>query len=192
MSVWASQSVPKIDMDALQAFVQEWLAGNIKQPADGRDGENGADGKDGRDGRNVTADQVQEAVNLWLARNRESLRGPRGFAGDDGGDGQAPEYEWDGTSLRFRNPDGSWGEWVDLKGDPGRDGKDGQGGGSVGGIFEVRAGSGIAVDNTDPRRPIVTATGTAGAQWVTLDGVPHQLNFVSVGGDEFEMELLPL
>lgn len=30
--------------------------------------------------------------------------------------GPAPEHEWQETSLRFRNPDGSWGETVQLKG----------------------------------------------------------------------------
>lgn len=39
--------------------------------------------------------------------------------------GPAPAHEWDGTRLRFQNPDGSWGEWVDLRGKPGKPGKDG-------------------------------------------------------------------
>jgi len=26
-----------------------------------------------------------------------------------------PDHEWDGASIRFKNPDGSWGEWVNLK-----------------------------------------------------------------------------
>ena len=30
--------------------------------------------------------------------------------------GPAPEHEWQQTSLRFKNPDGSWGEAVQLKG----------------------------------------------------------------------------
>ncbi len=29
-----------------------------------------------------------------------------------------PAHQWDGTSLRFRNPDGSWGAWTDLRGPP--------------------------------------------------------------------------
>ena len=39
-----------------------------------------------------------------------------------------PEHQWNITSLRFKNPDGSWGEYVDLKGDKGEDGIDGQDG----------------------------------------------------------------
>ena len=33
--------------------------------------------------------------------------------------GQTPEYEWSGTSLRFRQPNGVWGSWIDLKGEKG-------------------------------------------------------------------------
>jgi len=25
-----------------------------------------------------------------------------------------PAHEWDGSKIRFQNPDGSWGDWVDL------------------------------------------------------------------------------
>lgn len=39
--------------------------------------------------------------------------------------GPAPAHEWDGTRLRFQNPDGTWGEWVDLRGNPGKPGKNG-------------------------------------------------------------------
>jgi hypothetical protein len=37
------------------------------------------------------------------------------------------EYEWNGTSLRFKNPDGTWGKWVDLKGSTGKSGRGGKG-----------------------------------------------------------------
>jgi hypothetical protein len=39
--------------------------------------------------------------------------------------GPAPAHRWVGTSLQFQNPDGTWGDLVDLKGDKGEDGKDG-------------------------------------------------------------------
>ena len=41
-----------------------------------------------------------------------------------------PEHEWQGTRLRFRNSDGTWGPWTDLRGQtgPGLTGKDGQSG----------------------------------------------------------------
>ncbi len=28
----------------------------------------------------------------------------------------APTFQWSGTQIRFQNPDGSWGSWVDLRG----------------------------------------------------------------------------
>ena len=54
--------------------------------------------------------------------------------------GPSPEHEWEGTSLKFKNPDGSWGTATDLKGQkgdtgatgpqgiPGKDGQDGKDG----------------------------------------------------------------
>lgn len=36
-----------------------------------------------------------------------------------------PAHEWNGTRLRFKNPDGSWGQWVNLRGPEGRQGERG-------------------------------------------------------------------
>lgn len=66
-------------------------------------------------------------------------------------------------------------------------------GSSSQGVLEVVAGDNVTVDNTDPQRPIVSAATVADStHWVTLDGTPHTLNFVSVGDGEVEMELTPL
>lgn len=45
--------------------------------------------------------------------------GPTGPQGPQGGVGDVPEHEWNGTQIRFRNPDGSWGPWVNLQGPEG-------------------------------------------------------------------------
>lgn len=45
--------------------------------------------------------------------------GTTGPAGADGADGLPPEHEWQGTALRFKEPDGSWGQAVDLRGPAG-------------------------------------------------------------------------
>ena len=45
--------------------------------------------------------------------------GDAGPAGADGAQGLPPEHEWQGTALRFKEPDGSWGQAVDLRGAPG-------------------------------------------------------------------------
>src|SRR5690554_2789022 len=39
--------------------------------------------------------------------------------GSKGDKGDPPNHQWDNTSLRFEKPDGSWGDYVDLKGDKG-------------------------------------------------------------------------
>nr|DAU64258.1 MAG TPA: short tail fiber protein [Caudoviricetes sp.] len=45
--------------------------------------------------------------------------GATGPAGADGAQGPPPEHEWQGTQLRFKEPDGSWGQAVDLRGPAG-------------------------------------------------------------------------
>ncbi len=42
-----------------------------------------------------------------------------GEKGDKGDTGPMPKHDWSGTALRFENPDGTWGNRVDLKGEPG-------------------------------------------------------------------------
>lgn len=41
---------------------------------------------------------------------------------ENGPKGDAPAHEWNGTRIRFENPDGSWGPWIDLQGLQGNDG----------------------------------------------------------------------
>lgn len=53
-------------------------------------------------------------------------QGPAGPAGPQGMAGSSPSHEWDGTSLRFENPDGSFGSYVDLQGPAGATGAAGQ------------------------------------------------------------------
>ena len=68
-------------------------------------------------------------------------RGPQGEPGKDGERGPAgesPDHEWKGTKLRFRRPNGQWGQLVDLKGEKG----------GSGGTVVVGGGSG---DVLDPR-----------------------------------------
>jgi len=52
-------------------------------------------------------------------------QGMQGIPGMNGQDGLPPEYEWNNASLRFKNPDNSWGEFVNLKGEKGEKGQDG-------------------------------------------------------------------
>lgn len=39
--------------------------------------------------------------------------------GEPGVSPPGPEHQWDGTKLRVQNPDGTWGQWCNLKGEKG-------------------------------------------------------------------------
>lgn len=86
-----------------------------------------------------------------------------------GADGRPPAHEWDGTRLRFENPDGTWGEWVDLRGRKGEKGDKGEkgervvviGGGRTGGSLESLPPSNESVE------PFSVAVLQSG-QWVSL------------------------
>lgn len=58
------------------------------------------------------------AVSIIL---QEGPQGPKGETGP------APAHEWQGTSLRFANPDGTWGDLVNLQGPQGEAGTGGGG-----------------------------------------------------------------
>jgi len=78
----------------------------------GEQGEPGRDGVNGKDGLNGT-------------NGKDGARGPAGRDGVDGQDGATgpmPDHEWRGTALRFEEPDGTWGPFVNLKGEKGDQG----------------------------------------------------------------------
>lgn len=50
---------------------------------------------------------------------RTPPRAEAGTKGDKGDTGPAPSHEWEESKLRFSNPDGTWGEFVDLLGKTG-------------------------------------------------------------------------
>lgn len=54
--------------------------------------------------------------------NLTGPQGPQGPQGVQGETGDAPAHEWQGSELRFRNPDDSWGNLVDLIGPQGPEG----------------------------------------------------------------------
>jgi len=72
-------------------------------------------------------------ANVTLKQILEKLKkipdiGPQGEIGPKG---DKPDHVWSGTSLRFELPDGTWGSYVNLKGEKGVDGIDGEDGTSV-------------------------------------------------------------
>ena len=47
----------------------------------------------------------------------EPIQGPMGPTGPQGPQGEVgnmPDHEWNGTQIRFRNPDGSWSEALNM------------------------------------------------------------------------------
>ncbi len=54
--------------------------------------------------------RLRSAQEVQVSQALDALRQPQ-----DGTPGLPPEHQWDGTRLRFRHPDGTWGAWVDLK-----------------------------------------------------------------------------
>lgn len=125
------------------------------RPRDGKDGLPGLDGKDGLRGergpqgeKGDTGEQGPEGEMGPQGEPGEQGpkgdRGPKGEKGDkgdrgsDGSDGEdgsrgpmgpMPDHQWRDTSLRFQEPDGDWGRYVNLKGEKGDQGFPGGSGG---------------------------------------------------------------
>lgn len=92
---------------------------NLSKQA-GPAGKDGRDGVDGKDGVGIRGERGETGP--------RGPAGPRGEPGRDGLDGKdgergpAPDHQWKATKLRFQKPDGTWGKYVDLKGERGTSG----------------------------------------------------------------------
>ena len=156
----------KVEAVADETRKQEGPAG--RDGVDGKDGRDGTDGKDGRDG--VDGKDGRDGTDGKDGRDgidgkdgRDGIDGKDGRDGIDGKDGQAPDHQWDGTKLRFKNPNGKWGKFTNLKGDKGSDG------GTV--VVRTGGGSGGSLGNLLPGTGNVEPAGVAvlqGGQWVNL------------------------
>lgn len=133
----------------------------------------------------TTALEIAEENTAALRKIRISLKKLKREPGPRGRRGPAPDHEWEGTSLRFKNPDDTWGEWVDLQGMPGVGGG-GFGGGPAGiGIFGITANgtSGPASISPGGILNIPQYTGGAGTTLSDIDptsGVVDDTNLVFV------------
>lgn len=58
-------------------------------------------------------------------RGPQGIQGETGQIGPQGNTGLSPAHEWNGKSIRFKNPDGSWGEFSDISGEQGVQGPQG-------------------------------------------------------------------
>lgn len=106
-------------------------------PAGGPRGLQGETGPQGERGfRGFTGEQGQKGET-----------GPRGAQGPQGPVGPMPDHRWEGTSLQFEQPDGTWGRKVDLQGPKGDAGR--------------AAGGGAARITRDRIAPIIVSTTSA-------------------------------
>lgn len=81
----------------------------------GLQGETGINGLDGAQG-------PQGETGLTGPEGPQGIQGPPGIQGPRG---TAPDHEWNGSKLRWKNPDGTWAAWADLKGPQGVTGPEG-------------------------------------------------------------------
>lgn len=94
-------------------------------------------------GADASPSQIAASVAQYLQANPPP-KGDKGDKGDDGLDGEKgdiPDHQWRGTSVRFEKPDGTWGQWVDLRGNRGANGEIVQqviGGGGGGGTLSIQ------------------------------------------------------
>ena len=93
----------------------------LPEPIHGRDGREGPRGPSGPQG--VPGIQGPEGPQgLQGPRGPKGERGPRG---EKGLKGDIPDHKWSGTKLAFEQPDGTWGQEVDLRGQEGASGSTG-------------------------------------------------------------------
>lgn len=111
--------------------------------------------------------------------------GPQGTSGATGAVGPAPEHEWTGSNLRFREPSGTWGASTDLsgpQGNPGPQGNEGPQGpiGVTGATGPVGPQGPIGPEgNTGPGGP-TGPQGPTGAAGPTGDVPDHQWSGTSI------------
>ncbi len=112
-------------IDGKSAY-QIWLdAGNTGTPSQfiaflkGDKGDPGATGSEGK-----------SAYQVWLSAGNTGSQTDfiNSLKGTKGDNGSIPGHEWSNTSLRFENPDRTWGALVNLKGDKGDKGETGTNG----------------------------------------------------------------
>lgn len=136
-------------------------------------------------------DEVEE-ISDALAELRERVeewKTKQGRPGRPGRPGKIPDHEWEGTRIRFENPDGEWGEWVDLMGPPGPGGGFFGFGGGPAGLFLGRittlGSSGPATLSPDGTLNIPQYSGSGGGHVIEDEGTPltqrAKLNFVGAG-----------
>ncbi len=134
----------KKGLSQISRAVKEFLDKPL--PKDGKPGPSGSRGRDGSNGKDGSPGPRGPAGEPGPAGIGEmGPPGKDGKPGPAGPSGPAPAHHWNGTLLRFQNPDGSWSDYHNLQGPPGPAGMafPGEMGGT--GALERVRGSGIDV-----------------------------------------------
>lgn len=94
---------------------------------EGPKGEKGDQGDPGEEGpQGPKGDQGPRGL-----KGEKGDKGDRGPEGEKGDTGPMPDHQWRDTSLRLQDPDGTWGRYVNLKGEKGDPGIPGSSGGGL-------------------------------------------------------------
>lgn len=67
----------------------------------------------------ILEDSTLQIKTQITATGPQGPQGEQGPPGPQGPQGDPPAHQWDGTSVRFQLPDGSWGDYIDLRGEQG-------------------------------------------------------------------------
>ena len=70
------------------------------------------DGKNGKDGASADEKKIIEKIIKSIPIPKDGKDGKNGL---DGKNGRSPKHEYKYGQLRFENPDGTWGEWINLR-----------------------------------------------------------------------------
>lgn len=117
------------ELQALEAELAEVAEGVVgPQGPEGPQGPQGEAGLSAYDiwlAEGYTGTEADFLASLQGPKGDQGIQGPKGdtgATGPQGPAGPAPQHAWSGTSLRFQNPDGTWGSYVDLQGPAGSSG----------------------------------------------------------------------
>lgn len=112
--------------------------------------------------RTIAAD-----AEAFSERSAQIIAEAKGERGEPGPKGDKPAHEWKGTKLRFEQPDGTWGKFVDIKGKDGKDGKDGRQQVVVGGYVSSAPNLSSLAPGAEGVTPASIAV-QQGSEWVSL------------------------
>lgn len=145
----AHADVPGTKIETMQKSIDSFIA-KFKVRRNGKDGDHGHTPTEDelinliiplipkpKKGEKPTRNELLDLILSVMPDPVPGDPGDPGKRGKRGRTGPIPKHEWNGTLIRFENPDGSWGDWRNLQGSAGvNDGGFGGGGGGPGGGLE--------------------------------------------------------